>query len=258
MNLKTDDMKGKFGLIGTNISHSKNPLLFKAAYSKYDFTFDLVDSPDFDDAMKKVTAMDLSGVNVTTPFKDKAYFAATKRDILCNTIEASNLLLIKNGEIFAYNTDYYGVKDTLAHYNGSNVKTLIIGCGGAGRAAALAVKDLSHKVSIANRTFDKADNYARKIGATAISFSQAAGTLEEFDIIINTLSVNIPEINYNHLTGKVIFQASYLHSIDDPEAVSKNTYIKGEQWLINQAFPSYRLFTGIEPDINAMRLIISV
>jgi shikimate 5-dehydrogenase len=72
------------------------------------------------------------------------------------------------------------------------------------------------------------------------------------------LSVNIPGLNFAKLSGKVIFQASYLHSLENTEITQKNICIKGEQWLINQAFPSYRLFTGIEPDINAMRLIISM
>ncbi len=251
-------MSGKFGLIGTNISHSKNPLLFHAAYRNYGYTFDLLDYPTFELAMKKVSEMGLSGVNVTTPFKDDAYRAAQERDYLCETVEASNLLLFKNNKIIGYNTDYYGVKDTLLKFSGKNYKTLIIGCGGAGRAAALASKDLLHSVTIANRTFEKADVYAKKIGVSAISISNAEFSLDKFDIIINTLSVNIPEIDFSKLRSKVIFQASYVNSIIDTNISKKNIFIGGEQWLINQAFPSYRIFTGIEPDINAMRLIISI
>jgi shikimate dehydrogenase len=251
-------MERRFGLIGTNISHSKNPALFNAAYSNYNFTFSLLDFPDFTSAIQQVNKMNLEGVNVTTPFKDEAYSYANKRDTLCETIEASNLLLFKADGVYAYNTDYFGVKDTLAQYTKSNIKTLVIGCGGAGRAAALAVKDLGHYVSIANRTIEKALRYSNKIGVTAIPFSEANSALNDFDIIINTLSVNIPGLNFAKLSGKVIFQASYLHSLENTEITQKNICIKGEQWLINQAFPSYRLFTGIEPDINAMRLIISM
>lgn len=251
-------MSNKFGLIGTNISHSKSPLLFKAAYNKYPFSYTLLDYPLFSSAIKKIKEMGITGVNVTTPFKDEAYLSAHKRDQLCEEIEASNLLIFKDGHIMAYNTDYYGVKNTLAAYTDSNIKTLIIGCGGAGRAAALAARDLNHKVSIANRTIDKAKKYALKIGVTAISIPQAASDLNKFDVIIDTLSESVSVLNFTHLTGKTLLKASYPHSFNDNTLIANNTCFSGEHWLINQAIPSYKLFTGIDPDIKAMRLIISI
>lgn len=251
-------MKNRFGLIGTGISHSKSPALFSAAYSDPVLSYVLIDEETFVDALRVVRSERIDGVNVTTPFKDEAFKKASERDPLSERIEASNLLLFENEKIICFNTDYYGVKDSISEFGNDDFKTLIIGCGGAGRAAAVAAIDCGHRVTIANRSIEKATLFANKIGAASVELSEVSPILDEFHIIINTLSSKYTGVDFSLAAGKIIFDANYNPLSKCSGINPSNIYIPGEKWLINQAIPSFRIFTRKEPDINAMRLVVNI
>jgi shikimate dehydrogenase len=252
-------MGRKFGLIGTGISHSKSPLLFSAAYPDGDFSYILIDEPDFKTAITKAKELGLTGVNVTTPFKDMAFELAKAHDPLSEQIEASNLLLF-DSIIKSYNTDYYGAKNTLMELKlpAKEIITVVLGCGGAGRAAALAARDCGHSVIIANRSIERASAYAKKTGTEFIPLANLQNTIEEADIIIDTLPVSANIFNIELMPGQIYFEANYSAAKNIDPDKSGSIYVRGEYWLINQAIPSYKIFTGQEPDINAMRLIINM
>lgn len=251
-------MAQKFGLIGSNISHSKSPLLFNAAYPGSGMSYILIDEPNFSKALSLALKLGLKGVNVTTPFKDEAFMCAQKTDEITATISASNLLLFDKGKISAMNTDYYGVLDTLRTFAGDKKRVIVIGCGGAGRAAALASRDFGADVVIANRTLSKASDFAAKIGASAVELSETNIRYSDFDIIINTLPSSATMLNISEVKDKIIFEANYSQNRLNTVLLNGNTYISGEYWLINQAIPAFRVFTGKDPDIKAMRLSINI
>lgn len=97
----------RFGLIGDPIDSSLSPVLFRAAYNgKY--CYDLIEGSDFIRSFA-LFEYGYDGINVTAPFKEKAFLKADLSDPVCTAVRASNLLVKTTKGIKAYNTDYIGV-----------------------------------------------------------------------------------------------------------------------------------------------------
>ena len=150
----------KFGLIGNPISHSKSPALFKAAYPAGEFTYDLIQAPTCNKAMELFHANGYTGINITSPFKEEIMKYVTLPDRVTALMGCANIAIKEGEEIKSYNSDYFGVKETLKEYLSGkeieSIKAMVIGAGGAGKAAALACVDLVMETILANRSAEKA------------------------------------------------------------------------------------------------------
>lgn len=260
----------RFALVGCGITHSLSPMLFEAAYGKdSEMVYELYDTESFIDGFNLLKSGYFDGINITTPFKEEAYNLADKRDGISDFAKASNLLVRSGDEIHAYNTDFYGVRETLKPYFKDNrLKVLLIGAGAAARAALLALLDLGADITICNRTKVKALELSTLAKCQILDFdilqtdsksktSQELAALNDYSLIINTVSSNLPRIDSEILKDKIVFEASYSTTSSWRANVDKNfNYIPGEAWLLNQAIPGFFLFTGIEPDVKQMELVI--
>ena len=114
----------KFGLIGHPIAHSLSPALFDAAFNgKY--SYDLIEEKDFEKAYERFLE-EYDAINVTAPFKEKAFLMADSSDNDCQAIGAANILHKDDtdGLVSAYNSDVDGVTGALAPYRKTGIKTL--------------------------------------------------------------------------------------------------------------------------------------
>ena len=256
----------KFGLIGHPIAHSLSPALFKAGYDgKY--PYELIETADFEKAYQKFLDS-YDGINVTAPFKELAY---AKADILseeCKVIKATNLLVKTPEGIKAYNSDYLGVRrwlsevaEGVARFSNplplhTAIKVLIVGLGGAGKAAAAAAESLGMEVIRMNRTVR--DEYTRPLSDFRECFREA-------DIIIYNIPSAIPELE--ELTDsdfapgkpKYIMEANYRNPSFGEGLIRKMKtanpsaeYTGGRTWLLYQAVTGYEIFTGEKPDLQRM------
>lgn len=254
----------KFSLIGNPISHSKSPALFRAAYPAGKHTYSLLEAPTCKEAMKIFIEEGFSGTNVTSPFKDEVMEHVHIPDRISSILGSANTLISKEGRLLSYNTDYYGVKNTISdilplcapQLGATPPAVLVIGAGGAGKAAALAVCDMDMKVYFANRSSDSAAPFAAKIGAEYITLGQIPLVMPEVGIIIYNLSMEIEPLRHVCLQDKIVFEANYAHP--NLEHKGAGTYISGRYWLYNQAIPAFRLFTGEEPDTAAMKIAVGL
>ena len=255
----------KFSLIGNPISHSKSPALFKAAYGECEDTYTLLEAPTCKEAITRFINEGYTGSNVTSPFKDDVMEYISTPDRISATLGSANTILLKDGKFHSWNTDYYGVQNTLLGQlgeecairpDGTPMKTLVIGAGGAGKAAALAVKDMGMEVFFANRSSHMAEPFARKIGAEYVELEKIPLLLPQTGIIIYNLSMAIPQLNGVSLEGKTVFEANYAHPNLADKGASK--YIDGRYWLYNQAIPAFRTFTSKEPCTAAMREVMGL
>ena len=128
----------KFGLIGHPIEHSLSPALFKAGYDGR-YTYDLIPGEDFESSYHRFLD-EYDGINVTAPFKEQAFAKADIFSEECRLCKSTNLLLKTPEGVKAYNSDFLGVRLWLQEVldKTSSETTLIVGTGGAGRAAAAA------------------------------------------------------------------------------------------------------------------------
>lgn len=254
----------KFSLIGNPISHSKSPALFRAAYPSGPHTYTLLEAPTCKEALRRFTSEGFTGTNVTSPFKDEVMEYISFPDNISSILGSSNTILCKEGKLHSYNTDYYGVRNTLADalkesspgWEENPPAALVVGAGGAGKAAALAVRDMGMKVWFANRSSHTAAPFASKIGVEYIPLEQIPLVLSQTGIVVYNLSMEIEPLRHASLEGKMLLEANYAH----PNLTGKGAarYISGRYWLYNQAIPAFRIFTGEEPCTGAMKEIMGL
>ena len=258
----------KFGLIGYPIEHSLSPALFKAGYGGL-YPYDLIITEDFEEAYRRFLD-GYDGINVTAPFKE---LALRKADIIseeCRLAGAANILIKTPQGITAYNSDFRGLVAMFRGLKGDEKRThplsdhektvLIVGAGGAGKAAKAAAEALGYVTTVINRT--QYNPEIKPLSAFREEFRNA-------DIVIYNLPVRIPEIDM--LTEedlcpgkeKVILEANYRNPSFDNGLMQRMVnvnplvrYIDGREWLLQQAVTGYELFTGEAPDSEAMKAVI--
>ncbi|MCD8313200.1 MAG: hypothetical protein LUC24_03480 [Bacteroidales bacterium] len=177
----------KFGLIGYPIGHSVSPAVFAAGYKDRPYSYDLIEGEDFEESWRRFFD-EYDGINVTAPFKEQAFVKADIHSPECEDIGATNLLVKTPEGIKAYNSDYYGIvfsiligcgvdvsalpatpsKEQCREALGGRLKTaLVVGCGGAGKAAAAAAVNLGLRTTLMNRSIEKAFTTAARAAAAA-------------------------------------------------------------------------------------------
>lgn len=223
----------RFGLIGHPIEHSLSPKLFTAAYDGR-YPYDLIQGADFELSWQRF--MDsYHAINVTAPFKGNAYEKADIRTEECLLVGATNLVVKTPEGTVAYNSDYRGVMKVLSD-NGftKGMKALVVGYGGAGKAAAAAARSLGLDTQVCNRS-------AKAEGIRPLSDIPALA--KAADIVIYTLPMLVDEAA--GMEAGCILEANYKDPVLDG---TSGRYIHGKQWLLAQAVTGYELMTGEIPN----------
>lgn len=136
----------KFGLIGKRLDYSLSKVIHEMLFDKLDIDaiYDLIElSPKEVNRFMTNELHTYNGINVTIPYKEKVFDYLDEMDSLSKSINAVNTILNKNN-ISGYNTDYFGIKDTIIKYNIPMDKDVyILGSGGASKGAFKCFSDMS-------------------------------------------------------------------------------------------------------------------
>ena len=262
----------KFGLIGHPIAHSMSPALFNAGYDRR-YVYDLIESADFEYSYNQFLEH-YDGINVTAPFKELAF---AKADVLaeeCRMIGAANLLVKSPEGVKAYNSDYLGVRQWLQEISETSGRVLknvlIVGCGGAGKAATLAAASLGMHCVLMNRDMKRADALSdhlqrygfctevRPLEAFREAFEQADVVIYNVPTAINQLVELVGRGRFSE-KSRFLLEANYKNPSFDAEFLLKLheicpnlDYTGGRTWLLYQAHTGYEIFTGEKPDLSKM------
>ena len=261
----------RFGLLGYPVAHSLSPALFKAGYDSR-YAYDLVEQEDFDTAWR-IFLKRYQAVNVTAPFKELAFEKARIRSRECELIGAANILVQTPKGVSAWNSDCTGVAALLRKaFSGERLleglHCLVVGAGGAGKAAAVAALSCGMSVSMINRSLSRALDYSHRLALssknlTVLPADQLFKAISEADAVIYTASaplwVELPDGPLEH-SPKMIIEANYRNPSFSQEMLScicpGTELIRGEQWLLMQAVTGYSLMTGRNPDSAAMAAVL--
>ena len=252
----------RFGLIGHPIAHSLSPALFRAGYDGI-YPYDLIETPDFEEAYSRFLA-EYDGINVTAPFKELAFAKADLLSDECKAIKAANLLVKTPEGVKAYNSDFLGVRmwieEMLAELEKEHPVCLIVGLGGAGKAAAEAARSLGMETILMNRTVRSGN--VRPLEDFRACFREA-------DIIIYNIPTAIPQLNeltdsdFTPGKPKYTMEANYKDPSLDEAFVKRMTEVNplarhtgGRTWLLYQALTGYEIFTGERPDLLKMSAVL--
>lgn len=248
---------------GNPVLHSKSPGMFNNTFSKTDFlaTYTRLAADSAQEAIKVFRSLGLKGMNVTAPFKEDIMQCVDEVDSVAELIGGVNTVVNKEGKLFGYNTDHFGVAQSLigAGVSLQDKKCVVIGAGGAGKAAAWGLLSNGAKVTIANRTIEKAKEAAEKFNCHFSGLDELPTLLLDTDIIVFSLSQNVNPIKAEWLQSKhIIFDANYKSSEFSQIARSKNCQIiEGIDWLLNQAIPAFNYFLENTPDYETMKAGLS-
>jgi shikimate kinase len=192
------------------------------------------------------------GCNVTAPFKaDMADLAEKKSVEVKETGITNTLVKATSGKWLTFNTDIFGaVKPFRDRWETLQKKRiLVIGAGGAARAAIVGLKQQGATVSVVNRTDEKARELAERFDIGFQLFDQVGEAIRKFDAVVNTVHVVVPPLeHYSPKKEQLLLDASYRFSpFKNYFPAGDPRYINGTEWLVAQAEQAFLHFTGTAP-----------
>jgi shikimate dehydrogenase len=232
------------------------------------FTYLKIAAESAEEAISLFRVLNIKGMNVTAPFKKEIMNFVDEIDNSGEEIDGINTIVCdeKSDNLTGYNTDYIGVSESLRmnDIDVSEKKIVVIGAGGASKAAVFALQNISNQtpssITIVNRTLEKAIEISDKFNCSCADLGSLKNILEDTDIIISTLPADLDVVEENWLKKEhVVFDANYKSSklVLKAEKKGCKTIIRGEEWLLNQAVPAYKHFTKLEtPDRNIMSEVL--
>ncbi len=254
-----------FGVVGCPVLHSLSPRLHNAAYralgipallvpfetsSFSDFWIDVVESGVFDRL-----GLPIRGLAVTTPFKELAVAVAGAVSPLADQLEAANSLVLAEDVWEADSTDPEGVLGALMA-RGVTVagrKALILGVGGAGRAAAMGLARAGAQVSVTNRDATRGRQIARRLKVAYRS--REAEDWNQYSLIVNATPLGRQAEDPNPVPVELLAPGTVLVDLvyrEEPTRWVRELRqqgflaLDGREVLLYQAVPQFRRMTGCE------------
>ncbi len=274
-----NEINGKtkiIGVIGKNIKNSLSPLFHNQIILKYSLNFCYlpfqVAETDLGKAIQGIKALNIRGVNITFPYKEKAIEFLDKVEKSARRIGAVNTIVNNKGFLTGYNTDVIGFKKSLQE-DGEFVikekKAVILGAGGAARAVVYALlEEKIEEICIFNRTLEKAKKIKQNLSSffpkSRISVFPLEGEdlkdkIEKAHLLVNATSLGMPPrvditplpdeklFHPNLLVYDLIYQPARTLFLRQAERAGANI-INGLPMLVYQGIESFYLWTGLKPE----------
>lgn len=255
------------GVVGWPVAHSLSPRLHNGAYAEVglaDSMFLAFAAESFDAFWKLVRdgrfaelGLEIGGFAVTTPHKEAAAAITTTQSTAVQAIGAGNTLLPNGtGGWQIDSTDPDGVVGPLrargVELDGRPVA--VVGAGGAGRAAALGLRDAGAQVVLANRTVATGQKAAEELG---VAFEPLAGfDPSAFRVIVNATALGHSDgdalpFDVERTDAAVVDMVYRATGCTDLIAAAQRTHgmaIDGREVLLHQALRQFRMMNGVDMD----------
>jgi len=165
----------KYGCIGKTLRHSFS----KEIYSKLaEDDYELIELAE-DEIKLFFTQRDFEAINVTMPYKQTVIPYLDFVSSIADRIGAVNTIVNKNGKLYGYNTDYYGMKALIEKIgiNMQGKKVLVLGTGGTSKTACVVSQDMGASEVL---------SVSRSKRENSITYEEAVTIHSDADVIINT------------------------------------------------------------------------
>ncbi|WP_435063586.1 shikimate dehydrogenase family protein [Halobaculum sp. EA56] len=281
-----------YGLVGNPVGHSLSPPMHEAAYDALGLDARYVTfEPDADAgaaAVESAATLGVAGLNVTVPFK-RDVLSAVEPDDLAAAVGAVNTVDFSTDPPRGYNTDVAGVRRAFDRHGAprEGADAVVVGAGGAGRAAAFALAGEAATVHVANRTVERAEALVADVreafggagtpdggtgdgAGTAVADGTAtvtagglgtlAETVPEADLLVNATTVGMESdetpVPAEHLHADLaVLDAVYApletRLLRDARAAGATT-VDGAWMLLFQGVEAFERWTGEDAPVGAM------
>lgn len=264
-------MAGLYGVVGYPVKHSLSPAMFKAAFWEYDMddSYEQFEVPPEElESFAKGRVLDepISGLSVTIPHKEKIMGMLDSVDKHARAIGAVNTVLNDGGKLKGLNTDCIGARkaiEEVVDVNGREV--VVVGAGGAAAAVVYACAEMGARVTILNRSVERAEFLAERFGGE--SENVFAGSLDDIlhhpaHLLVHTTSVGmgadvgrslVPEEYFRR--GMFVFDIVYTPmetQLLKEAARNECRTIPGYKMLLYQGEKQFEIWFGKRPRTEKM------
>ena len=259
-----------YGVAGNPVRHSLSPLMLNAAFHREQLNAVYLPllTESLDHLLRLTREVPLSGLSVTMPFKQSVLLHLDRTDTLSTRIGACNTVLrTPDRKLVGFNTDVAGIVVPLERRLGSlrGLRALVLGAGGAARAAVFGLADKGVQISILNRTPETARKLAKESGSTAIT--RDALKKQDFDILLNSTSLGmsghddaVSPLNPEELRAKLVFDLVY-NPLETPllrlAREAGIPVITGAEMFVHQGARQFEIWTGRPaPEEEMLRTVL--
>jgi 3-dehydroquinate dehydratase/shikimate dehydrogenase len=256
-----------FGVAGNPIAHSLSPLMHNTAFRREGVNAVLLPLKvrALSDLLALTFDLPLSGVAVTMPLKRDVLPHLDHMDSLTEQIGACNTLRVTaDGKLYGFNTDVAGVVRPLEkRLKLRGARVVVLGAGGAARAAVFGLVDQGAEVFVVNRTHEHAVALAKSARASAMKHNQLAK--QHFDVLINSTPCGMAgsaqplPVAENELNAALVFDMVY-NPLESPLlklAKSRRIpVINGLEMFVQQGARQFEIWTGKTPPEAAMLRVV--
>ena len=243
-----------YGVAGDPIEHSLSPVIMNAAMRRENVNsvYLPLHAKTLKDLLYCIREIPLHGLSITMPYKQSIVEhldntdAHTTKTGACNTVVRG-----QDGKLYGFNTDIAGVIRPLEQrLTIENAKVLVLGTGGAARAAVFGLKERGAEVWILNRTSAKGQKLARQ--AKVHSIKRADLRKLAFDVIINATPIGMGNtrdcpLKDEEIKARVVFDMVYdpvetrLLQVARAKGIA---VIPGIEMFVHQAARQFEIWTG--------------
>jgi 3-dehydroquinate dehydratase / shikimate dehydrogenase len=264
---QVDQATRVYGVAGDPVAHSLSPAMMNVAFRRENVNgvYVALHAKTLKDLLACVRDIPIHGLSVTMPYKEEFMKYLDNTDPLTAKIGACNTVVrSQEGKLYGFNTDIAGVLRPLEqrfHIQGS--KVLVIGAGGAARAAVYGLKERGSEVYIMNRTASSGRKLARQARAKYIGKKELKKL--HFDCIVNATPVGMGGSKASPLTDKEINAKYVFEMVYNPgetrftQLARKRgaTVIPGIEMFVQQGARQFEIWSGKPAPIPDMQHTVS-
>jgi 3-dehydroquinate dehydratase/shikimate dehydrogenase len=257
-----------YGVAGDPVAHSLSPVIMNAALRRENVNgvYLALHAKTLKDLLFCVREIPLHGLSITMPYKESMVQHLDNTDAHTGKIGACNTVVrAQDGKLYGFNTDTAGVVRTLERRLVlENAKVLVLGAGGAARAAVFALKERGAEVWILNRTAAQAQKLARQAKARVMKRPDLKKLA--FDVIINATPIGMGNghespLHENEINAKFAFDMIY----EPPETkflklarARGAQVISGIEMFVQQAAHQFEIWTGKPAPLDEMLRVVTL
>jgi shikimate dehydrogenase len=274
ISMQDKDSSKTYCIIGDPIQHSLSPAMQNAAFNKLGMNSSYiafrVRKGELKESIESLRAIGVSGFNITVPHKVEVINYLDQLDISVRKANAVNTVHNVGGVLKAYNTDIYGFIHPLhlRKINFNGMKVLLIGAGGAARAALAALADENgiSEINIANRSEGNARlllevSVPLGLNCKIVQWEEIPAFSKTAELIVNATTVGMnsepslldyQNINKHAIVYDIVYRPIHTALLDNAKQAGAEV-IYGYEMLLHQGAKSFEIWTGMSAPIDGMK-----
>jgi len=262
-------MTQKYGIIGWPLGHTLSPTLHNSGFKRLGIDAEYVAWPlepvGLSDFMQRFRDDKVQGLSVTIPHKRTVMRFLDEMTFRAKSVGAVNTIFWRDGVVWGENTDVDGLIEPLRLLKKLPESALVLGAGGAARAAVVGLRELEvGEIIVANRTRSKAEILGHDFNIRVVDWEKRHELSP--GIILNTTPlgmsgdmVGLTPWEGDFPTGSIVYDIVYnplrTRLLNEAEQAGC-TVIEGIEMFLHQGLAQFRLWTGRKYDAGKARKVL--